>query len=233
MNTCFVVSPIGEENSSTRANADKLCKHIIKPVCEACGFEAVRVDQLNDASSITQTIIDQLDNAELVIADITEHNPNVFFEIGYRTRTKKPIIYLKSKGEKLPFDVTTIRAFDYDLTDLDNVEEIRTRLEKTIQSFDFTNKDGNKVKKESECATLPAMPILYQILDEITKLESKIEAANTGTIETVIRSMQKVQPQVSPDTALQMQLLTSLMQNPEGFLKLLEISEKLQTSKKK
>lgn len=119
MMTCFVVSPIGEDGSPTRANADKLFKYIIKPVCEKCGFDAIRVDQLNDANSITQTIINKLDHAELVIADLTEHNPNVFFEMGYRAQTQKPIIHLKSKGEKIPFDVTTIRAFDYDLTDLD------------------------------------------------------------------------------------------------------------------
>ena len=82
---------------------------------------------------ITQTIINKLDHAELVIADLTEHNPNVFFEMGYRAQTQKPIIHLKSKGEKIPFDVTTIRAFDYDLTDLDNVEQLRDRLKKTIQ----------------------------------------------------------------------------------------------------
>lgn len=147
MMTCFVVSPIGEDGSPTRANADKLFKYIIKPVCEECGFDAIRVDQLNDANSITQTIINKLDHAELVIADLTEHNPNVFFEMGYRAQTQKPIIHLKSKGEKIPFDVTTIRAFDYDLTDLDNVEQLRDRLQKTIQSFDFTKKAKMKSKR--------------------------------------------------------------------------------------
>lgn len=230
MMTCFVVSPIGEDGSPTRANADKLFKYIIKPVCEECGFDAIRVDQLNDANSITQTIINKLDHAELVIADLTEHNPNVFFEMGYRAQTQKPIIHLKSKGEKIPFDVTTIRAFDYDLTDLDNVEQLRDRLQKTIQSFDFTKKSEDEIKKDSEVTSL-ATPILYQILDEITKLESKIEAINTDTLEAVIRGMQKGQPQVSPDTALQMQLIASCMQNPDGFMKLLELSEKLPQKK--
>ena len=137
---------------------------------------------------------------------------------------------MKSKGEKIPFDVTTIRAFDYDLTDLDNVEQLRDRLQKTIQSFDFTKKSEDEIKKDSEVTSL-ATPILYQILDEITKLESKIETINTDTLEAVIRGMQKGQPQVSPDTALQMQLIASCMQNPDGFMKLLELSEKLPQKK--
>ena len=39
---CFVVSPIGDENSDVRKNADQLFNYIIKPVCEKCGFKAIR-----------------------------------------------------------------------------------------------------------------------------------------------------------------------------------------------
>ena len=77
---CFVVSPIGEEGSEIRANADKLLKHIINPVCQSCGLSVERVDQVNDSDSITQTIIDKLLSADLVIADISGHNPNVFYD---------------------------------------------------------------------------------------------------------------------------------------------------------
>ena len=234
MKKCFVVSPIGEEGSSTRINADKLFRHIIKPVCEKCDFEAIRVDQLDDAKSITQTIIELLETSELVIADISEHNPNVFFEIGFRTRTNKPIIHLKNKSETLPFDINTIRTFEYDLTDLDGVEEVKKRLINTIQSFNYQVDD-----QESDCmdsgeraTPLDTMPILYQILDAISELKSEVRNINSETIGTVIKTMQNTQQQVSPDTALQMQLIGSLMQNPENFMKLIEISEKLPSSKK-
>ena len=80
MKTCFVVSPIGDVGSEIRINADKLFKYIISPVCKSCGFEPVRVDQINDSDSITQTIIDKLLLSELVIADISGHNPNVFMK---------------------------------------------------------------------------------------------------------------------------------------------------------
>ena len=137
MKTCFVVSPIGDVGSEIRINADKLFKYIISPVCKSCGFEPVRVDQINDSDSITQTIIDKLLSSELVIADISGHNPNVFFLFGYRKCTDKPIIHLKKKGESIPFDVNTVRTFEYDLTDLDNVEETKKRLEQTIETFSF------------------------------------------------------------------------------------------------
>lgn len=177
LKTCFVVSPIGESESETRGNADKLFKYIIKPVCDAYGFEAVRVDKLNEASSITKTIIDYLEGAELVIADVTEHNPNVFFEMGYRNRTKKPVIHLKRKGESLPFDVTAIRTLDYDLTDLDSVEEVKTRLKKTVESFNY-RETAEEIKEESEESALSdVMPILYQILNSVSDVKMRLKTS--------------------------------------------------------
>ena len=234
MKKCFVISPIGAEGSDTRTNADKLFKYIIKPVCEDCDFEPIRVDKLNDANSITQTIIDHLEKSELVIADITEHNPNVFYEMGYRARTKKPIIHLKSKGENLPFDITTIRTLEYDLTDLDNVEQIKERLIKTIESFDYSEATDDTLIDDEPTKNTSAviMPMLYQILDSVNDVKKEIKSINAETIGTIIKSMQTAQPQVSPDTALQMQLLGGFMQDPEGFMKLLEFSEQFSNGKK-
>lgn len=76
---CFVVSPIGDEGTDVRKNADQLLNHIIRPVCQKCGFEAIRIDQAYaKPDSITQAILDSLYKADLVIADLTGHNPNVF-----------------------------------------------------------------------------------------------------------------------------------------------------------
>ena len=137
MKRCFVVSPIGDMGSDIRKNADQLYQHIIKPVCEKCGFAAQRVDEFNTSGSITQEILDALNDYELVIADLTGHNPNVFFEIGYRSKSQKPIIHLKRKDEIIPFDVSTIRTFEYDLTDLDLVTATNDRLEQVIKNFKY------------------------------------------------------------------------------------------------
>lgn len=234
MRKCFVVSPIGEEGSDIRNNADKLFKYVIKPVCEVCDFDPIRVDKLNDANSITQTIIEMLDSADLVISDMTGHNPNVFYEMGYRSRTRKPMIHLKHKGESLPFDVNTVRTLEYDLTDLDSVEEVKDRLKKTIDSFTYPDATDALEEAETTDNTASAMlPILYQLLDLVTEMKSDIKNFSAETIGAVVRNIQPPQPQISPDTALQMQLMNSLMQNPDGFMKLYEISEKMNSKGKK
>lgn len=236
MKTCFVVSPIGETDSEIRSNADKLFKYIISPVCESCGFEPVRVDQINDSDSITQTIIDKLLSSELVIADISGHNPNVFFEMGYRKCTDKPIIHLKKKGETIPFDVNTVRTFEYDLTDLDNVEETKKRLEQTIGTFSFENKTnalGQDEENNKQLFFQSILTMLYQIQDSITELKEQINKKDTETIQAIMQtSLNNAQKEESTDVVMMKTLLPELIKNPKLFQNLMQFAEMTNKTKK-
>lgn len=236
MKTCFVVSPIGETDSEIRSNADKLFKYIISPVCESCGFEPVRVDQINDSDSITQTIIDKLLSSELVIADISGHNPNFFFEMGYRKCTDKPIIHLKKKGETIPFDVNTVRTFEYDLTDLDNVEETKKRLEQTIGTFSFENKTnalGQDEENNKQLFFQSILTMLYQIQDSITELKEQINKKDTETIQAIMQtSLNNAQKEESTDVVMMKTLLPELIKNPKLFQNLMQFAEMTNKPKK-
>ena len=236
MKTCFVLSPIGETDSEIRSNADKLFKYIISPVCESCGFEPVRVDQINDSDSITQTIIDKLLSSELVIADISGHNPNVFFEMGYRKCTDKPIIHLKKKGETIPFDVNTVRTFEYDLTDLDNVEETKKRLEQTIGTFSFENKTnalGQDEENNKQLFFQSILTMLYQIQDSITELKEQINKKDTETIQAIMQtSLNNAQKEESTDVVMMKTLLPELIKNPKLFQNLMQFAEMTNKPKK-
>ena len=236
MKTCFVVSPIGETDSEIRSNADKLFKYIISPVCESCGFEPVRVVQINDSDSITQTIIDKLLSSELVIADISGHNPNVFFEMGYRKCTDKPIIHLKKKGESIPFDVNTVRTFEYDLTDLDNVEETKKRLEQTIGTFSFENKTnalGQDEENNKQLFFQSILTMLYQIQDSITELKEQINKKDTETIQAIMQtSLNNAQKEESTDVVMMKTLLPELIKNPKLFQNLMQFAEMTNKPKK-
>lgn len=228
MKTCFVVSPIGDIGSDIRNNADKLFKHIIEPICKECKFKAVRVDKINDSDSVTQTIIDKLLSAELVIADITGHNPNVFYEMGYRKCTNKPIIHLKNKGESIPFDINTIRTFEYDLTDLDNVEEVKKRLRNTIETFTFESlsKKSEQVEGQREQLLTEILPVLYQIQDSLTELKEQVNKKDTETIQAIMQtSLNNAKQEESTDTIMMKMLLPELIKNPESFQNLMQLAE--------
>ena len=227
MKRCFVISPIGDAGTDIRKNADQLYQHIIMPVCEKCGFSTQGVDELNTSDSITQEIFDVLNEYELVIADLTGHNPNVFFEIGYRTKSQKPIIYLNSKNEILPFDMSTIRTFEYDLTDLDMVIATKDRLEQVIMNFKYDEVKEikkNNVSFENNMIVASLNDIQYKVdilAEEIRKKENE-------TIKTVIEifNAQKPKSESSFETEMMKILMSELIKNPDSADILLKLSEK-------
>lgn len=133
---CFLVCPIGEEASITRQNSNKLLKFVIEPIVESKGYTVVRADKILDTDIITDTIMRYLEEAELIIADLSERNPNVYYELGYRAALKKPLIQLIRNGETLPFDLSVTRTFSYDLSDPEKIEDIKSTLSKLIDSVE-------------------------------------------------------------------------------------------------
>lgn len=234
MRKCFVVSPIGDEGTEIRKRADQLYTYIIKPVCEKCEFEAIRGDLINASDSIDQTILDHLKNDDLIIADISGHNPNVFYEIGYRTSLGKNIIHLKEKGEIIPFDVVNIRTFDYDLKDLDSVSKIKTRLIQTIENLSFDEKktsdeSGAEIEKSNNI-----LPILYEISDKIDDLKTEVKSVNSDTIQSIVMastSAASAAKTESTEDFMTKMIMEQLLKNPSSADSLLALADKFNNLK--
>lgn len=112
---CFVVSQIGDENSPERVSADWFLEAIVHPVFAGTFPEYIvkRADGITEPGMIDAQVITNLINADIVIADLTNLNPNVFYEIGLRHMTQKPIIHMHEHGQRIPFDVSLYRSFRY------------------------------------------------------------------------------------------------------------------------
>lgn len=138
--SCFVIGPIGDPGSPMRAWADAILDHVIIP---ALGdqYDPIRSDRLPEPGMITVQIVDRVLNSDLVIADLTAANPNVYYELAIRHAVKKPTIHLIKKGELRPFDIYGVRSIgiDNDLkSGAEAIEEIRRQvavLEKDPKSF--------------------------------------------------------------------------------------------------
>jgi hypothetical protein len=93
---CFVVGPIGSEDGEERIHADWLLEGIIQPVlADFSEFTVERADKDPRPGLIDAQLIERLLMADLVIADLSFLNPNVFYEIGIRHMTQKPIIHMQ------------------------------------------------------------------------------------------------------------------------------------------
>jgi len=152
--------------------------------------------------------------------------------MGFRKRTNKPIIHLRKHGEHLPFDIAAIRTLDYNLTDLDSVESTKDRLEKTICSFTFLSSDspiGEPNDLANENVASPILPILYEIFDAVSELQTEVKNNNSNALEAVINAMQKAQPKISQEDALMAQLLPAMLENPKMLNQLIELGERYPT----
>jgi hypothetical protein len=129
-----VVSAFGktpEENRTYR----QVLRHLISKTLEP-RYDVVRADQIDDEGLITNQIIEHLINDDLVVADLTDLNPNVFYEVAVRHAARKPIVHLITKGQVIPFDVANMRAVQYALDDPDALEEAQDDLRKKVAAIE-------------------------------------------------------------------------------------------------
>ena len=164
---CFIISAIGESGTPTRERADKVYKYLIAPVCEDLGYKPIRVDHVNAVDNINETIINYLKTAHMVIADMTEHNPNAFYELGFRQALELPLVPIIESGGKLPFDVMMTRTTFYD-TDVSKIEESKVDLKSKMQSFENFKMPISRLDKTTTLESIDKK--LNQKLDKILSL---------------------------------------------------------------
>lgn len=114
--TCFVIGPIGPDNSEIRNMADMFLVEIVEKVLmsEDFGFHQVgRADRIGSPGSITSQIINAIASADLIVADLTRANANAFYELGLSHTLRKPTIHMALEGEELPFDNQEYRTIFY------------------------------------------------------------------------------------------------------------------------
>lgn len=112
--TAFVIMPFLERDSKHSAGFfAEVLRSLITPAAKASQF-TVRTANRQGSDLIQSTIINDLIEADLVIADLTEHNPNVMFELGMRMAEDKPVVLIKAQGTGPLFDVDNmLRVFEY------------------------------------------------------------------------------------------------------------------------
>jgi len=124
----FVVMQFG-------APYDAWYQEVIQPVSRRAGFKALRADDVYRPGVILQDIIRGIVESDVIVADITPTNPNVFYELGYAHALQKPTILLANRQiEKLPFDVSGYRVIFYDDT-IGGKRDIESTLEKHLESI--------------------------------------------------------------------------------------------------
>lgn len=113
--TCFVIMPFTEKNDRYPPGFfEEVLTNALTPALTAAGF-SVRTAKRQGSDVIQSTIVNELLQADLVLADLTDHNPNVLFELGMRMAEDKPVALVRARGTGAIFDVDNmLRVEDYD-----------------------------------------------------------------------------------------------------------------------
>jgi hypothetical protein len=126
----FFISPIGQDGTEIRRKADQTLKHLVRKALEPepLNCKVDRADEDTDPGSITPRMLNAITTADLVVIDLTDHNPNVFYEMAIAHGYRLPCVHIITEGQKIPFDVKDMNTVEYSLADPDKLEAAATRL---------------------------------------------------------------------------------------------------------
>jgi len=181
---CFLIAPIGEEGSDTRRRSDQMLRYIIDPILQECGYQkAARPDHLGKPNLIVPTVIERVMDDPLVIADLSDRDPVVYYLLAIRHMARKPIVKMIDADQPSPFDVAQSRIIRVDTHDLDSVEYCRSELRQQIRSVekkpqDIDNPINNFVDlMQMRQSADPEKQQWAQLFDVIREMQISLEAA--------------------------------------------------------
>ena len=124
---CFVLMPMSDDFI-------ELYDDVIKPAVEKAGLKCEYAGDILDPGIIMEDIWDRIERARLIIADLTERNPNVFYEVGYAHALDKcKVILLGQNTDDIPFDLRGFRCIEYRLGPR-GPKQLGEKLSKTIEA---------------------------------------------------------------------------------------------------
>ena len=118
----FIVRPFGKRtirpasgDAPYEVDFDRVQRELIAPAMEAAGIRGSTTEVIAAAGNIREDMFQMLAHADLVVADISVHNANVFYELGARhaLRDKHTYLIRYATGDEVPFDLKTDRYLAY------------------------------------------------------------------------------------------------------------------------
>ncbi len=184
--SCFIITPIGDDLAPIRRHIDGIIDAVIEP---ALGdkYKIVVAHRISEPGSITKQIIREIYTSKLVIANLTDRNPNVMYELAFRHSLGKPVIMIAEKGTPLPSDIIMERTIFYQ-NDAKGVLELRKCIQKAEEDIDFSKENS------------PLHDVLREINDEIEIVKTLEEGSsaesknkNSNTLEYILEKLTKIE----------------------------------------
>ena len=113
----------------------------IKPACESAGFQPVRVDELKGPFNINRKIIEHLFSSDAIVAELTDKNPNVFYEMGVAHAIGNKTVMIVQSTKELPFDIRNYRCIEFKQT-VDGLKKLEQDIIDSLLTIDEWRKNA-------------------------------------------------------------------------------------------
>jgi hypothetical protein len=120
---CFVLMPFADEFY-------EIYEQAISIAAENAGLRCMHTGEIFDNREIVEDIWESICTAQVIVADVTYRNPNVFYELGICHTLGKEVIIVTQNSDDVPFDIRHRRYIDYSPKALNT---LKNHLEKTIK----------------------------------------------------------------------------------------------------
>jgi hypothetical protein len=140
----FVIMPYEDPYENVYSN-------IIHIVLKQCGFEPLRADQVQRSTPFSKDIETYIRSADLVIAEVSEKNLNVHYELGIAMALNKEIILISQNVSEAPADIRHIRHLNYNLQDQKSLRDSFKEWVEKSRAYQFkSQKQTAKVLNRGE-----------------------------------------------------------------------------------
>lgn len=222
---CLYISTFGPQNAPQNNAAEAIFNVLVAPVFRSDfpDFEIVRYNSELIHGAISAHILEDIQTADLVVADLTELTPNGFYELGVRHATGLPTVLLAQTGHPLPFDHRDFRFVVYSYRATDDEVEQRTR-EALVESVRGALNGGPTLN----LPTRSSREMRNELASRVQEAAEAIQALRINSTSDVVASLEQIARDL--DQADDKQTPSAMKEAGEKLLKIISrVSDQLAT----